>query len=153
MKVVLKARFGHLNRKNKMINYDIFPVDNSGLIPHTDTRTQTIEQITQDGVLCWKVTNYSIQELQGVGTNTDTEWYVNYYTILVNNITKKVSEIKADSEYYDALTSDQKIEIDIYQTQISAIPSAQEFPVGVIFPQVPSVVSTYMPIQKIPPFK
>jgi hypothetical protein len=136
-----------------MINYDIFPVDNSGLTPHTDPRSQTIEQIIQDGILCWKVTNYSIQELQGVGQNTDTEWYVNYYTAQVNNITKKVSEIKADSVYYDALTPDQKTEIDVYQDQISAIPTAQGFPVGVVFPQVPSVVSAYKSTPKIPPFK
>jgi hypothetical protein len=128
-----------------MISQDIFPVDDSGATPHTDPRTQTIEQITQDGVAYWRVTNYTVQELQGVEPNTDTEWYVDFYTGQVNAITKKVTAIKADATYYDSLTSGQKTEIDAYQTQVSAIPTTEEFPVGVVFPNIPVSVSTYNP--------
>jgi hypothetical protein len=128
-----------------MIDYDIFPVDDSGVTPHIDPRTQTIEQITENGVLCWKVTNYTLQELQGVGQNTDTEWYVTHYTAQINRITNNIIALRADTGYYDKLTADQKIQIDIYQTQISAIPTTAEFPIGVVFPQVPTVVAAYRP--------
>jgi hypothetical protein len=126
-----------------MINYDIFPVDNSGLTPHTDPRTQTIEKITQDGIHYWKVTNYTVQELQGVEPNTDTEWYANFYTEQVNTITKNITALKADDTYYATLTTEQKTEIDVYQEQISAILNITGFPNNVVFPADLTILTIY----------
>jgi hypothetical protein len=126
-----------------MVNQDIFPVDDSGLTPHTNPRTQTIERITQDGIQYWKVTNYTVQELQGVEPNTDTEWYVNFYTAQVNNITKNITALKADDTYYTTLTTEQKNEIDVYQTQISAILNITGFPNNVVFPPNSTILTIY----------
>jgi hypothetical protein len=126
-----------------MVNQDIFPVDDSGLTPHTNPRTQTIEKITQDGIHYWKVTNYTVQELQGVEPNTDTEWYVNFYTEQVNTITKNITALKADDTYYATLTTEQKTEIDVYQEQISAILNITGFPNNVVFPADLTILTIY----------
>ena len=126
-----------------MVNQDIFPVDDSGLTPHINPRIQTIERITQDGIHYWKVTNYTVQELQGVAPNTDTEWYANFYTAQVNNITKNITALKADDTYYATLTTEQKTEIDVYQEQISAILNITGFPNNVVFPADITILTIY----------
>lgn len=109
-----------------MINEDIFPVDNTGLTPHTDSKTQTVEKIEVDGVPHWKVKNYAFGELN----DGSQEWH-EVFTQAFNSQANLIANRIEDAD----LTDEEKAELQAYSQAISAY---TEFPVGFVMPTLPA---------------
>ena len=117
------------------MSFFLIPVDESGLTPHFDPRTQTLTKGSNDGVLCWRISNFRIEDLQGKNGNDDMDWYADFYTAKVNNILSSISDLKANEDVYNSMSADEKAKLSSYEQEVIGILTQEGFPVGVKFPE------------------